>query len=205
MKIQSVHDAAFRPYGKVITDIDCTEILAALNQTPAGDAVEYVGSVPAFESLPSFKIFQDVLYGGMPTQLGYCNGTNNKLNAAEYHRDSEYNLAGTDLILLIGREQDVDTSDYTYDTAKIEAFLVPAGTLLECYSTTLHYAPCSVNGQPFKCLVALPKGTNEPLPRKRGTVGEDILLTHVNKWLIAHPDSGIEDAHMGLKGENITV
>ena len=40
-------------------------------------------------------------------------------------------------------EQDIE-DDYTYDTSKIEAFLLPKGTVAEVYATTLHYAPCSV-------------------------------------------------------------
>lgn len=206
MKIQSVHDASFRAYGRVIDGIDCTELLEALGNTPAPSDVVYVSSVPEFESLSVFKVFEDVVYGGMPVQLGYCNGTNSALNAVEYHRDSEINLAQSDLIMLYGLEKDIDLSDYSYDTSKIEAFFVPAGTLIECFATTLHYAPCSAKpGQPFRCLIALPRGTNEELPRPRGTAGEDQLLTHVNKWLIAHPDSGIQGAHMGLVGENLKV
>ena len=207
MLIQSVFDASFRPYGRVVEGLDMTELVDALAKTPTPENVVYVASSPELEATPQYKVFQDVLFGGMPVQLGYCNGHNNVLNAVEYHRDSEFNLPQTDMILLIGKQQDIDTSDFSYDTAKIEAFKVPAGTLIECYATTLHYAPCSVDGAPFRALVALARGTNEPLPRPRGTKGEDMLLTHVNKWLIGHKDSGMSanDAHLGLKGENITL
>ena len=58
---------------------------------------------------------------------------NKKLNALEYHRNSEINIAVTDLILLIGCQQDVEP-DHTYDTSKVEAFLVPAGTGIEVYA-----------------------------------------------------------------------
>ena len=54
----------------------------------------------------------------------------------------------------------------------------------------------------------LPKGTNEPLPaRGKAKTKEDALLTHVNKWLIAHPESGLGDtgAFVGLVGENIKI
>ena len=43
----------------------------------------------------------------MPIQIGYCNGNNNKLNGLEYHRDSEINIAVTDMVLMIGMEQDL--------------------------------------------------------------------------------------------------
>ena len=206
MKIQNVHDAAFRKYGKIIDTVDCTALIAEMAKTPAPENdVVYVPSVAELEALPVFADLRDRVYGGMPIQIGYCNGTNNKLNALEYHRDSEINVACTDLILLIGSEQDME-ADYTYDTAKVEAFLVPAGTMIEVYATTLHYAPCSVNGV-FRCVVVLPKGTNEALTAYPEKNGEDALLFAVNKWLIAHPESGLETdgAFMGLKGENITL
>lgn len=206
MKIQNVHDAAFRKYGKIIDTVDCTALIAEMAKTPAPENdVIYVPSVAELEALPVFADLRDRVYGGMPIQIGYCNGTNNKLNALEYHRDSEINVACTDLILLIGSEQDME-ADYTYDTAKVEAFLVPAGTMIEVYATTLHYAPCSVNGV-FRCVVVLPKGTNEALTVHPEKNGEDALLFAVNKWLVAHPESGLEadGAFMGLKGENITL
>lgn len=206
MKIQNVHDAAFRKYGKIIDTVDCTALIAEMAKTPAPENdVIYIPSVAELEALPVFADLRDRVYGGMPIQIGYCNGTNNKLNALEYHRDSEINVACTDLILLIGSEQDME-ADYTYDTAKVEAFLVPAGTMIEVYATTLHYAPCSVNGV-FRCVVVLPKGTNEALTAYPEKNGEDALLFAVNKWLVAHPESGLEadGAFMGLKGENITL
>ena len=95
--------------------------------------------------------------------------------------------------------------DHTYDTSKIEAFLVPAGTGIEVYATTLHYAPCHVNEGGFQCVVVLPKGTNTELTFPTEKTGEDSLMTAKNKWLIAHEDAKIEGAFNGLKGENITI
>ena len=34
MKIQNVSDAAFKKYGKVITGLDCSDIIAAMAETP---------------------------------------------------------------------------------------------------------------------------------------------------------------------------
>ena len=207
MKIQNVADESFRKYGKVIKNVDCTQLIEEMGKTPAPDGeVIYVPSVPELEALPVYAELRDRVYGGMPIQVGYCNGDNNKLNALEYHRDSEINVACTDLILLIGSEQDMDPETYEYDTAKVEAFLVPAGTVIEVYGTTLHYAPCNAGGK-FRCVVVLPKGTNEALKVVPEKDEEDALLFAVNKWLIAHPESGLEKdgAFMGLKGENITM
>ena len=136
--------------------------------------------------------------------MGFCNGFNTYLNAVEYHRSSEINVAVTDMILLVGRQQDI-TEDYTYDTDQIEAFLVPAGTAVEMYATTLHYAPCMTSENGFRCVVILPKGTNTDVEIPADAKGEARLLTARNKWLIAHEDAKIEGAFCGLKGENVSV
>ena len=122
----------------------------------------------------------------------------------QFHRSSEINVAVTDLVLLIGHQQDVE-KDFTYDTSKVEAFLVPAGTAIEVYATTLHYAPCHVNESGFQCVVVLPKGTNTELTFEKAAEGEDKLLTAKNKWLIGHEEAAIEGAFNGLKGENVGI
>lgn len=204
MKIQKVTDPAFRKYGQVLEGYDFTGLIKEMKHTPVPEDVIYVPSVEELEALDIMKDLQNKGYGGLPIQIGYCNGHNKKLNAVEYHRNSEINVAVTDLVLLIGHQQDIEP-DYTYDTSKIEAFLVPAGTGIEVYATTLHYAPCHVNEGGFQCVVVLPKGTNTDLTFQTEKTGEDSLMTAKNKWLIAHEDAKIAGAFNGLKGENITI
>ena len=152
MQILKVTDEAFRQYGKVIKDLDVSDIITAMSETPCPDDVVYEPSIESLEACKSAQSVSDSLYGGMPIQIGYCNGHNHLLNAVEYHRDSEINIAVTDLILILGKEQDI-TEDHTYDSSKMEAFLIPAGTTIEVYATTLHYAPCNVAASGFKCVV----------------------------------------------------
>ena len=204
MKIQKVTDPAFRKYGQVLEGYDFTGLIKEMKHTPVPEDVIYVPSVEELEALDVMKDLQNKGYGGLPIQIGYCNGHNKKLNALEYHRHSEINVAVTDLVLLIGHQQDIEP-DHTYDTARVEAFLVPAGTGIEVYATTLHYAPCHVNESGFQCVVVLPKGTNTELTFQTEKTGEDSLMTAKNKWLIAHEDAKIEGAFNGLKGENITI
>ena len=204
MKIQKVTDPAFRKYGQVLEGYDFTGLIKEMKHTPVPEDVIYVPSVEELEALDIMKDLQNKGYGGVPVQIGYCNGHNKKLNAVEYHRNSEINVAVTDLVLLIGHQQDIEP-DHTYDTSKIEAFLVPAGTGIEVYATTLHYAPCHVNEGGFQCVVVLPKGTNTDLTFQTEKTGEDSLMTAKNKWLIAHEDAKIAGAFNGLKGENITI
>lgn len=211
MNILSVKDPAFAKYGRIVTNVDFTELVAAMEKTPVPEGVVYEPGVKELEALPVMGELSNVVYGEMPIQIGYCNGHNTKLNAVEYHRDSEINVAATDAILILGSVQDVE-ADHTYDTSKMEAFLIPAGTAVEVYATTLHYAPCSVEGKGFQVAVVLPKGTNYPLKtshsKAQGTAtdNEDCLITAVNKWLIGHAEGGLEPgSFLGLKGKNLDI
>jgi hypothetical protein len=206
MEIKKITDDSFKQYGRVFTQgYEVTDLIAALTKTDAPkDSVVYVPSVDEFEALPIGKVIKDSFFGGLPTQIGYCNGTNNKLNAVEYHRSSEFGVAATDLVLLLGKQQDV-TADFSYDSSKIVAFFAPAGTVYEMYATTLHYAPCSFEGKPFRNIVALPKNTNTALEGFSLCTEEDKLMTAKNKWLIAHKDAGIDGAFAGIKGDNVTI
>lgn len=205
MVIYDVTDAKFRKYGRVLKNLDLTALVAKMQEIPLPDGVAYEPSVKELEDLPIYKAFQDVVYGEMPIQIGYCNGHNQKLNAVEYHRCSEINVGATDMILLLGWLPDV-TDDFHYETSKIEAFLVPKGVAVELYGTTLHYAPCGIDGQGFRGVVVLPRETNYALEAKHASEGEDKLLAARNKWLIAHADGGCGDtAFEGLIGENVSV
>lgn len=211
MEIKKVTDAAFKKYGRVISHVDVAELVAALKETPIPADVVYEPSVESLEKLPVREELSSVIYGEMPIQIGYCNGHNKKLNALEYHRDSEINIAAEDAVLMLGSLQDVE-ADFTYDTSKVEAFLVPAGTAVEIYATTLHYAPCHVEDGGFQVAVVLPKGTNYELKEAHAKVengkapNEDALLAAVNKWLIGHAEGGLpEGSFLGLKGENLSL
>lgn len=203
MEIKNVNSKDFNVYGKIINLKNSNELIEAMENTPLPEDVIYVPSDKVLEELDTYKQMSKSVYGDMLVQIGYCNGHNQKLNALEYHRSSEIDIAITDLILLIGRQQDIQ-KDYTYDTSNVEAFFVPKGTGVELYATTLHYAPCGIDGSGFRCVVVLPKGTNyEVTPISNE--GEDKLLMATNKWLIAHKDAHIAGAFEGLKGKNIEV
>ena len=208
MKIYSIYDEAFRPYGKVLEGYDTAALTAALeNETPLPEAVVYTAAEPALEKLPILAELSDRAYGGMPIQLGWCNGHNTKLNCLEYHRDSEVNFGTRDFILLLGLEGEIG-ADGLFDTALTKAFLVPAGVMVEVYATALHYAPCEAKlGQGFKVLVALPRGTNTDKPVFTPKTREDTLLTARNKWLLAHEESDEAKggAVVGLKGVNLDI
>lgn len=204
MNIQNVMDSSFGKYGRVLEGYCLTRLLKEMEHTPLPEEVIYVPSVEEMEVLPEVEAFQNRAFGGLPIQVGYCNGDNRSLNALEYHRSSEINIGVTDMILLVGSQQDMQ-ADYTYDTSLVEAFFVPAGTVVELYATTLHYAPCTAKKGGFRCAVILPRGTNTELAFSPGKEGEERLITAKNKWLMSYPQTGIEGAYWGLKGETIKI
>ena len=208
MKIYSVYDPEFAEYGQVIDGMDdvAAEIINVLKDAPCPEGVEYVPEYAPMQALPAQQIVSDNLYGGMPVQLGWCNGHNTKLNCLEYHKDSEYNLGVSDFILLVAKQGQIENG--VLDTSKVVAFKAPAGAIVECYATTLHYAPCSAKlGDGFQVMVALPKNTNTDMPKIAVRSFEDKRLWARNKWLLAHKDTSeaAAGAYVGLVGENIDI
>ena len=117
MKIKNVTDPEFRRYGRIVDGYDFTEMIKVMEQTPLPEEVIYVPSDNKLEKTEPAIDLKMRIFGELPIQIGYCNGHNSKLNALEYHRSSEVNVAVTDIILLLGSEQDI-ASDFTYETSK---------------------------------------------------------------------------------------
>ena len=209
MKIYSVFDSAFKRYGQIVEGLEeaKAEILEALAKTPQPEqGTAYTPSNPDLQELPAATELSEHCFGGMPIQLGCCNGHNTKLNCLEYHRNSEFNMGSEDFILLLGRQEDI--VDGFLDTSTVKAFRVPAGVLIEVWATTLHYAPCHADPQKgFHVLIALPWMTNTARPEMKTITWEDSILTARNKWLLAHAESPAakNGAKIGLTGDNIDI
>lgn len=208
MEIKSIYDKEFAVYGKVLEGYDFAPMLSVLcqNTEKPSDSVIYVPEDENLEALSVSTEMENRFYGGMPIQVGYCNGNSNKLNCLEYHRGSEINVMADDVVLLVSSLQKVENGKL--NTSQVEAFLAPIGSAVQLYETTLHYAPCTApGGDGFRVVIVLPKGTNHDKVRITKGNDEDKLLWACNKWLIAHPDAdeALQGAFVGLIGENITV
>jgi hypothetical protein len=207
LTLKEVDDPSFRTYGNIVTGYDFSGLLDYMEREtliPAEGNV-YKASVPELEQVNVKERLEKGFYGEMPIQIGYCNGRNSTLNGLEYHLGSEIDIAVTDLVLLLGRLQDV--TDGRYSSEKAVAFFVPKGTALQLYETTLHFSPCKTSPEGFGCIVILPRGTNEPLENDKVAYGDKYLFAR-NKWLLAHPDRKplIEKgAWPGIIGENIEI
>ncbi|MCD2493347.1 DUF4867 family protein [Lacrimispora sp. NSJ-141] len=204
MEVKKVTDKEFKKYGAIVEGMDFSGLVDWAKTTPAPDEVIYEPSVKEAEEMEICEAISRQIYGEMPIQIGYCNGKNHKADTMEYHRGEELDIAVTDMIVVVGSRGDMDTMT-TFDLSNAEAFLVPAGTAVLLYSSTLHYAPCSAGAGVFQCIIVLPEGTNVSSEKKNQMqTEEDKLLCMKNKWVLTHPDSG-EDFYPGLKGDIIRV
>ena len=202
MKIYSINDKEFLQYGKVLDGAFYDVFKKASDEIALPETGSaYRASEPTFETEEA-KAFYTQAFGGLDTQIGYCWGKNDALNALEWHKNSEIAVALSDLIMLFGDLREMQ--DGKYDTANVKAFLFKEGESAEIYATTLHFCPLGVNGNAFKNVVILPRGTNTPLE----TPSNDKMLIAKNKWLIVHPDfkKQVEMGRVvGITGENIVL
>ncbi|MBN2860500.1 MAG: DUF4867 family protein [Sphaerochaetaceae bacterium] len=202
LTIRNITDPAFRTYGYRVDDIDTRELEAfSLRLFVEKEATRYTPSSAALEALDVRKSIEHKVFGQLPIEIGCCYGTNTRLNGMEYHSSNEMIVAATDIVLMLGRIQDI-AEDGTWDSALTELFYVEKGSSLVIYSTTLHLAPCRVSSTPFNALIILPKGTNEPL-----TGEPEGTLFRNNKWMLAHAEgpAAKNGAAVRTKGVNLEV
>ena len=158
------------------------------------------------EEVPLMRELARTVYGGMEIEAGFCNGNGFTLNAMEYHKCSEVNYTTTGLVLLLARPGQL--KDGVLKSEDVVGFYLPKGVLVEIHPLVLHFAPCRVKEEGFRCLVVLERGTNEALPQVNTSApGEEKLLWMRNKWMTCHPDSpqAQKGAFQGIRGENLTL
>lgn len=191
--VYSVDSEIFKSYGNVIKGYDFSALIDYMEnntEIPENGNI-YFPSIAEMEKFDICKILSSTFYGGMPIQIGYCNGRNSTFNGFEYHKGSEINIAVTDFMLSLGHTWEI--KDNHYDNKDAKVFFVKKGTALQLFQTTLHLSPLKVNDTGFKGIVVLPKGTNTPLSVEEKSLlsnedPEQILLLQRNKWVIAHPE-----------------
>jgi hypothetical protein len=207
IEINSIFDNSFNNYGKVIQGYAFSECIRIMqNRSIPAVGNTYVACDNDLNNTTIARELFNNFYGSSPIQIGYCNGNSNKLNALEYHKCSEIDVAVTDLVLILGDIRDINQNRYLSSLTKI--FYVPANTAIELYSTTLHFAPCKVSDSGYKSIIVLPEGTNKPLSKlPLPKNDEDMLLWMQNKWLIAHEESipASKGAFAGIIGYNIEI
>lgn len=204
LNIKSVDSVEFSRYGRVLTEYDFSELIDLMKDFPVPTTTNtYIPEVEATRALPIHAKLSQQLYGEMPIQIGFGGGHCLTLNALEWHKGNEVDVAITDWVVMLAQLQDIKHGQL--DSADIQTFYVKQGQAIEMYDTTLHYSPCNVNDNVFKMAVILPQNTNLPLDRKPA---KGDLLVAKNKWLIAHADATAEvgrGAFVGIVGENLSL
>ena len=202
MHLFNVNDAEFARYGRVL-ELDTREIeAAALTLEMPEKGSVYEASVEVLEKTALYDTLQNEVFGEMKIQIGCCWGHSDSLNALEWHKSSEVNIAAEEMILFLGNVSELEGEKY--NSENVRAFLVPKGTAIEVFATTMHFCPCETSGRGFCCIVVLPEGTNLPLDGKPA----DKFLFRKNKWLMSHNDNtGLIErgAAPGLYGKNFRV
>lgn len=195
-KYKSVFSVEFERFGKIISGVDVKKVGELLEKVACPtDSVAYVPSEPILETKELKEDIQNRVFGGLDIEIGYCSGHNRVLNCLEYHRNSELNITGTDAIFMLAPITAI--KDGIVDSSSVETFFAPKGTAILFYETSLHYAPChSDDNEVFRVCVVLPKNTNTAKPKLVKECDESRMLTHNNKWLLAHSDS--PEAKMGI-------
>lgn len=203
-KIYSVEDEEFKEYGRLIKTFDAEEIVRVAKTVPHPEkGVRYVPTEEKFSNLAAAEQIKNELFGTLPTEVGYCHGHSSFLNATEWHTSSEINIAATPLVLFLAHVWEIDSENKISSDA-FKAFYLPEGTVAEVFATTLHYCPCQVSDEGFRCVVGLPEGTNTALE----TELSDKRVSAKNKWIICHTDNEGAKARgvfPGIYGKNYEV
>lgn len=208
-QIRSLDDPLFKLFGKVLDQKEFSSLIHYMKtSTQMPESLNnYIAHDAEFEKALSNKdIYHDV-FGDMPLQFGYVNGFNNKLNALEYHKSSEINVAITPLVLMLGLQKDI--INHSFNSKNVHVFYIPENTAIEIYPSVLHFSPFRVQDQGFKCAVILPYGTNMNFVKpKLSNHEENLYLFKTNKWLFAHKENQrmIQlGAYEGLTGSNYEI
>lgn len=203
LALYGVNGPEFAEYGRVVADADFSGLVRQAEEIPMPpEGSRYETSSASLEGCPEKEYLQNEAFGGLPVQIGYCWGYNSMLNALEWHKSPEINIAVTPMVLLLGRVQDIKNG--IYSSGKVKAFYLKAGDAVEVYAATLHFCPCQTEKSGFGCIVVLPQGTNTGLESQ----SRDPLLFRKNKWLIAHRENRAligRGAVPGITGENYQV
>lgn len=206
-KYPSVFSVEFERYGRILNNVNTEAAVKILKTLPCPkDGTVYEPSEPQLEKA-LLKDLELNDFGGLPLEVGYCSGYNKKLNCLEYHRNCEIDITATDMLFMLAPVTAIKNG--VIDSASVETFFAPANIAILFYETSLHYAPCVVEGgSEFRMAVVLPKGTNTQKPEGIDDSAENQYLTNKNKWLFAHQESDEFKANItkGLViGKNLTV
>ena len=207
-KILSIDDPDFKKYGKVYTKYDISEVKDYMDKNVkiSSPSNFYTPSNKDLEKIPAIQEMGKDIYAFMPIEAGECTGQSTNFSAIEYHQGSETNIMLTDVLMVLGQRSTLDTKGEYSPSEDGQIFFVPAGTVVEFYSTTLYYAPIKVHDSGFSIIVILIKGSNEELPADFKSDNKRIVKQ--NKFQLVDPsrkDKIAIGVQVGLTGKLIEM
>ncbi|KRN99262.1 DUF4867 family protein [Companilactobacillus kimchiensis] len=207
-KILSIDDPDFKKYGKVYTNYDISEVTDYMDKNVkiSSPANFYTPSNAGLEKIDTIQEMGRDIYANLPIEAGECTGQSTNFSAIEYHQGSETNIMLTDVIMVLGQRSTLDTKGSYSPRDDGQTFFVPAGTVVEFYSSTLHYAPIKVHDSGFSIIVMLIRGSNEELPADFKSNNKRIVKQ--NKFQLVDPirkDKIAMGIQVGLTGKLIEM
>lgn len=205
--IQSIiNNSEFLKYGQIYSQFVINDILNYLNkQQISPNSNQYNPSEQQLEEINEIKTISNYIFPGIKTESGSCNGHCTNFTAVEYHQGSEVNIFATDVIMVLGKRYQIKNEYFDTDRdAKL--FFIPAGSIVEFYSDTLHYTPIMVHHSGFQIVVMVIKGTNQEFAIPYN--GGNQRVVKVNKFQLVHPirkDKIQKGQKVGLKGKLIEI
>lgn len=183
--IEQINQANFKVYGNVLSDYDLTEVknFFAENVSYGENGNSYNPSNQELERISVIQKIGNDIFAGMNFSAGECTGQAQSFSAVEYHQGSEVNIMLTDVVMVLGKRSQIQNGLFNAAT-KAKIFFIPAGTIIEMYSDTLHYSPIKVESSGFKAVVMVLQGTNQPLPA--GFKSTNPWIVKKNKFQAAH-------------------
>lgn len=207
LNIMDINDSSFKKYGIVYSAYNLEEINQYMNILDIPDENIYIPKNLNVEKMNIIHEIRDYIFGGMEVSAGECMGHCGALSAIEYHQGSEVSIAFTDIIMVLGKRQDLNNAEYNAEKYA-EIFYVPKGTIIEIFSDTLHYSPIDVEKKGFKTIVVVLNGTNTANSLDLQVSNTNTMLIKKNKFQIVHK-SRIDKIRLGVSpgliGSLITV
>ncbi|WP_125702502.1 DUF4867 family protein [Lacticaseibacillus daqingensis] len=205
-QIRTLDEPEFARFGLVYAQYPLHELdqFMATISIPAGANV-YTPTNPAMERLPIIQTIGADVFAGLPIEAGECAGHSTALTAVEYHQGSELNIFSTPVVMVLGKRSQMHAGQFNA-AQDAQLFYVPAGTVVEFFSDTLHYSPCEVTTAGFKFVVMLLRGSNQPLPADFHS--DNSLIVKQNKFQVVHAsrtDKIAQGAQVGVIGELVRI
>lgn len=206
-EILDISDSEFDNYGKLLEGYDLKKIkdFAERNISIPEKGSYYIPSNAELETFDIIANIKNDIYAGLPIQVGESAGHTSSFSAFEFHQGSEVLLTLSDIILVLGERKQIKNGVFNAEK-QAKLFYVPAGSMIELYSTTLHYSPCQVYDIGFKTIIILIKGTNKPL--EENFTSQNKLVVKQNKFQAVHNSrlDKIEDGvDIGISGKLIEI